>query len=186
MEKCCIEDCCRPIYVKKYGFCRAHYLRYWRHGSPFLGSTFLGDPQKFIDTVAVPYTDDDCLIWPFGTNTYGYAMKGGIYVSRFVCEKVHGAPPAHDYDCAHNCGKGHLGCVNPKHLSWKTRSENHADKVAHDTHRRGERSNLAKLSEAEAQQIKYSTANQRATARLYGIDQSTVSDIRRGKSWSWL
>ncbi len=186
MDKCCIEGCERLVYVKKFNFCRAHYLRYWRHGSPFIGATFVGDPQKFIDTVAVTCTDDECLIWPFGTNAYGYAMKGGVYVARFVCEKVHGSPPSRNYDCAHSCGKGHLGCVNPKHLSWKTRAENHADKVVHGTHRRGERSNLAKLSQEEVLEIKYSKTNQRITAELYGIDQSTVSDIRRGKSWAWL
>nr|WP_155997857.1 hypothetical protein [Ochrobactrum sp. UNC390CL2Tsu3S39] len=113
-------------------------------------------------------------------------MKGGVYVSRYVCEKTNGPSPDKNYDCAHSCGKGHLGCVNPKHLSWKTRADNLADTVIHGTHRRGERSNLSKLTEAEVFEIKYSTANQRQTAAQYGIDQSTVSDIRRGKSWAWL
>lgn len=33
-----------------------------------------------------------------------------------MCELVYGKPPMPKHQAAHNCGKGNLGCINPKHL----------------------------------------------------------------------
>lgn len=81
------------------------------------------------------YTGDGCLIWPHRRNNFGY---GEAYVDgkmrrahRVMCELAHGAPPTPKHYAAHSCGNGHIGCVNPKHLSWKTPSENQRDTVRH-------------------------------------------------------
>jgi len=85
----------------------------------------------------VDYRGDDCVRWPFGTDYNGagqFGFKGKIYrAHRFMCELVHGKPPSRKHHAAHSCGKGHLGCVNPRHLSWKTQSENEMDKRLHGT-----------------------------------------------------
>lgn len=82
------------------------------------------------------YDGDNCLTWPFG-KCEGYGMFGvngdHWYAHRFMCKLVHGEPPTPAHVAAHECGKGHLGCVNPKHLSWKTISENQKDRSKHGT-----------------------------------------------------
>lgn len=58
-------------------------------------------------------------------------------VSRLVCEYINGKAPSPEHEAAHNCGKGHEGCVNPLHMRWATRAENFSDKVIHGTSMRG-------------------------------------------------
>lgn len=91
------------------------------------GITFLRDN--------VSYAGDDCLPWPMSRHPTGYGSFGFerkiLYAHRVMCELVHGPAPSPAHECAHSCGKGHLGCVNPRHLSWKTRAENEQDKIAH-------------------------------------------------------
>src|SRR3990167_5821208 len=77
------------------------------------------------------YHGDDCLIWPFarkqdGRGQIGY--EGETYgAHEFMCILVNGPAPSPIHETAHSCGNGHGGCVNPKHLSWKTPTENHID-----------------------------------------------------------
>jgi hypothetical protein len=40
-----------------------------------------------------------------------------------MCKLVNGDPPA-GYETAHSCGNGHLRCITPKHLHWKTPAQN--------------------------------------------------------------
>lgn len=48
-----------------------------------------------------------------------------------MCQLVKGPPPTPAHEAAHSCGRGHDACVHPKHLSWKTRSENQQDRYIH-------------------------------------------------------
>lgn len=82
----------------------------------------------------VGYQADTCLPWPFskdrrvGRGMLGY-LGGNYWAHRLMCEMAHGAPPTPKHQAAHNCGKGHYGCVNPRHLEWKTNSENQLDRA---------------------------------------------------------
>lgn len=187
---CSIPNCGNPHQAK--GLCRKHYLRKYKTGKLHLERTAPGEPFEWLARVALAYEGDECLEWPFGRNAYGYGIvtykaKQRI-ASRVICEIVNGSPPHAKDEAAHSCGNGHLGCVNKKHLSWKTRSGNHADRVIHGTASRGERSNFAKLTENDVINIRdlSRSLKQREIASFYGVDQSTVSDIIRGKSWFWL
>lgn len=80
----------------------------------------------------VDFQGDVCLPWPFCRDRKGYgslAYEGkSRWAHRVMCELVHGEPPTPKHQAAHECGKGHYGCVNPRHLFWKTSSENHLDR----------------------------------------------------------
>jgi hypothetical protein len=142
---------------------------------------------------AIRYADDDCLFWPFGRQTVGYplfTMNGRRQlVSRAVCEAVNGPPPTRRHEAAHSCGKGHLGCINGRHLRWATPKENRADRVLHGTVPRGETNHNAVLTEQGAKDIFVRAnkgENHRIIARMYGIDPAAVSAIKRGRNWGWL
>lgn len=84
------------------------------------------------------YPGDDCLIFPFCRSRqkgYGsFSHDGTIYYAhRFMCELVKGPAPEDRPQAAHSCGNGHRGCVTPRHLSWKTNSENQLDRRRHGT-----------------------------------------------------
>lgn len=187
---CSVPDCGKP--VKRREYCWAHYWRFMQHGDPLAGRTPDGEPMRFVNDVVVSYTGKDCLTWPYGTNSDGYgqtkADKKRILVHRYVCELVHGAPPTPKHEAAHNCGNGHLGCVNPNHVEWKTRTENEADKRIHGTRVRGERQGRSKLTEQQVREILAlrGKATQADVASKYGVSRRHVGAIQSGAKWSWL
>lgn len=176
-----------------HGYCNMHLYRLKTHGDP--NKTLRpgkGVVRRWVEDVALKFESDNCLKWPFKAAVRGYGkfrLDGReVLASRYICERVNGSPPSPQHEAAHSCGKGHEGCVNKRHLSWKTPSENAADKIVHGTTSRGEQSALAKLTESDVLEIRrrVKTKSQRQVAFQFGIDPSTVSDIMRGKSWSWL
>ncbi|MGN7750589.1 HNH endonuclease [Sinorhizobium sp. 22678] len=107
---------------------------------------------------------------------------------RLVCKLVKGEPPTDRHEAAHSCGNGHLGCVNPNHLEWKTRSENQLDRVAHGTSLRGERHLQAKLTEREAREIWRLKGVKRQTeiAAEFGVTRYAIYCIHNQRSWAWI
>lgn len=175
---------------KTKGLCRAHYARLLRYGSPLAGSTMQGEPERYLREVVLGYVGEDCLTWPYSKFQTGYAAlprKDKRHtVSRLVCEETNGPPPSPQHYAAHSCGKGHLACVNPHHLSWKTPSENQADRVEHGTSNRGTRCGSAKLTENDVLKIRSLPGKAVDLARQYHVSDSTIREIRAKKSWGWL
>jgi hypothetical protein len=137
--------------------------------------------------IVLPYESDECLFWPYAKYRGGYAQfERHQSVCRYLCEFSHGPPPTREHQAAHSCGKA--GCVNKRHLSWKTRLENEADKLVHGTHLRGERQNGAKLTEENVRQIRRlkGTMFQGEIAAKFGVNYITVNDIFHGRTWAWL
>lgn len=150
---------------------------------------------KYIDEVVLRFQRDECLIWPFYRMRNGYApilipkTRRKALVSRVICEEVNGPPPTQSHEAAHSCGNGHLGCVAPGHLSWKTPAQNQADRVEHGTSNRGERQWMAKLTPEKVTEIRrqaLAKRPQQEIAAQFGIEQSWVSRIATRKSWAWL
>lgn len=184
---CSIDGCGKPHDSK--GLCKAHYWRLRKHGDPLGGGTKKGDIPRFISEIVLPHDSDECLFWPFGKSTQGYGQisingKKNL-ANRYVCELAHGSPPSPRHEAAHSCGNGRKGCVNPKHLSWKTSKENKADKLLHGTHNRGERHNMAKLTEEQVRSILSirGEKTQKEIAEMYGVSEMTISRIYSGEAW---
>jgi len=139
----------------------------------------------------VAYEGEDCLIWPFqhlqdsGVAAVKYKGKQSI-ASRVMCEMAHGKPPTEKHEAAHSCGKGHLGCVNPKHLRWATRKENLDDMIAHGTRLYGEKAPSAKLTEADVRAIRAKSASvsQAQLGREFAVRASTIGKIIHRQRWS--
>ncbi len=186
---CKIQGCDNPVQAR--GWCGKHYMRWYQHGSPTALLIRRGGPDKFFQD-AICHCGDECLIWPFARNDKGYArhrINGRVAnASRVVCELTSGPAPTIDHVCAHSCGNGHLGCVNPKHLRWATHKENSADQFIHGTTARGERNGNAKMNEETARKVRdaIGTMSQREIAALFGVTRSAVRDVKLGRSWGWL
>jgi hypothetical protein len=134
--------------------------------------------------------DDDCVIWPMcRVRGYGVLSVNGVLskASRLLCEMAHGPAPAPEYEAAHSCGNGHLGCVNPNHLSWKTRNENQSDRRQHGTSgRRGvKKYRRYKLTADDAMKIRSLLGTESVTniAARFGVHRSTINQIQAGKTW---
>jgi hypothetical protein len=191
--KPCLVDGCKKDASRastgRAGYCRVHYNRIRRYGDPKAGPTFNGEPAEYFLNSVVPYTGAGCLFWPYGKDGDGYGAvridgKQRI-VSRLTCELKNGPPPTPKHEAAHSCGNGHLGCVNPHHLSWKTSAENQADKTKHGTLPQGERHGSAKINDNQAREIigLKGILPRSEIAKRYGLSPVTIGDIHRGKTW---
>lgn len=190
-QNTCSISGCRKVHYGR-GWCAAHYMRWRRHGDPLGGGTNIGDPEKFFSESVLTHTGDDCLIWPFLKSINGYAQMKHCgkkkIVSRRVCEEIKGPPPTPKHEAAHECGNGHLGCVSPNHLNWKTASENQMDRVSHGTSNRGKRQWLCKLDEDSVREIKVLKGIEpyRKIAERFGVSYGAINGIFRGNSWAYL
>jgi hypothetical protein len=168
------------------GYCSSHYRRLKLYGDPVGGRTIKGEPMRFVEEVVLPYSGDECLAWPYSKRKDGYGnlWVNGAYTvaSRHICKLAHGEPPTPEHEAAHSCGNGKRGCVTKRHLSWKTRSENEADKITHGTDRSaGEKNPNAKVADADIAAIMSMTNMTHAEiAKIFGISRSHVSNIRSG------
>lgn len=178
---CAIPDCGKPVRTR--GHCLAHYKRLLKYGDALAGGTAKGAPMALLNK-AVEAGSEDCLFWPFATNNEGAAQirvaGKTTLVTRIVCGRVHGPPPTPKHQAAHSCGKGHLGCVSGNHLSWKTQSENEADKLGHGTAWKDRKHHWSKLTPEqvmEARVMYASGQNQTAIGKKFGVSQGAISRI---------
>lgn len=187
---CTVNGCDKP-YVAK-GYCRMHYTRLDRYGDAKYESEYAasGDHKIWLDAHA-GHTGAECLKWPFKAKNmqgYGVTTHDGRQrnASNVMCRIAHGEPPTPEHEAAHSCGKGHEGCVNPKHLRWATRAENHADKVMHGTNLEGEANHMSKLTEKDVLEIRSSKSGAKEISERYGIGYAYVYQIRNGERWKHL
>src|ERR1700758_4053817 len=107
-----------------------------------------------------------------------------------MCTLAHGAPPSDEHEIAYSCFRGDKGCISPKHLCWKTRSENQRD-----LHKVGRifPGRQGKITFAQAAEIRAIGHSQtlKVISEPFGISHQRVSGILRGqgfhkqpKSWT--
>lgn len=137
----------------------------------------------------VNHQGDECLAWPLSCDTHGYGQVGidGTLrkAYRVMCELAHGMPPTDKHEAAHSCGKGNQGCVNPKHLSWKTRSENQRDRRKHGSPIGQPYGRGGKLTPKEVVAIRHlkGVKPETAVGKLFGVSPTTINKIQNGKRW---
>lgn len=126
-----------------------------------------------------------CWVWTKGKNSQGYGafkyegkMRGAHRVAYFL---TYGEWPTL---LRHSCDNP--PCVNPAHLSPGTVRDNALDAKTRGRLARGERHGKAVLTAARVRAIRASAQsgmNQYRIAELYGIAQTTVSQIVRRQTW---
>ena len=189
-DVCCVEGCVSPPNGKR-NMCNAHYLKWYRRGDPNAAPQRAGhgEPSKWLRD-HVHYSSDECLIWPFAVGRDGRGRVSDIspQAHRAMCILTNGKPPTALHEAAHSCGKGHEGCVHPKHLYWATPIENCADQIAHGTRIRGTDRHNARLSEEQVRQIRLlkGALSQAKIGARFGVHRETIGSIHRNETWSWL
>jgi hypothetical protein len=137
----------------------------------------------------VGHTGTACVTWPFSTDGRGYGILGyngdHYKAHRLMCELTHGPAPTPTHQAAHSCGHGHLRCVNPRHLSWKTPVENMADAIEHGTVRLDSGRKHRKLTVEQVREIiaLRGKESQQSLGERFGISWRQIGKIQRGVSW---
>lgn len=146
-----------------------------------------GAPLAFLKSV--PDTTE-CINWPYSYNKSGYGqlriMNRPIVASRYALMLKTGVTPPRDLYACHTCHN--RACVNTRHLYWGNCQDNVDDMVSDGTRLYGERTNRVKLKIDDVRQIlhlvKDKGMTQRAVAQMYGLHQTTIHKIVKGKSWT--
>lgn len=194
--RCAVDDCSNNSHKSAHGsrgYCSMHYHRVRKYGDPSIKKS-RPSPAKDWLIANKSHAGDECLPWPFyvGKDGYGRAHHFGTdkltTAARLMCTLAHGEPPTPGHEAAHSCGNGHKACTNKNHLYWATHTINQADRVEHLTTNRGERQWKAKLTSGDVMRIRelLVSTSQAAIARQFHVDPSHISNIKRGKAWSWL
>jgi HNH endonuclease len=160
--------------------------RHFRHS---LGGVADMNAKDWLDSTPLAWERNECLMFPYSIGGHGYGQFSARRVSpkpicahRYICEKVHGAPPDGEWiAAAHSCGN--KPCVNPRHLRWATYTENENDKRTHGRMQEGERHRWAKLSEKDVLEIRATTGLHKDIALRFGVTNVTIGDIKRRRSW---
>lgn len=190
---CSVADCGRLCEAK--GLCNTHYRRHQRNrplDAPIRQQPHSGEPEAWLRAHA-DFRGNECLVWPFAKKENGRARIGigkgqrrRTEAHRVICEIVHGLPPFQGAQAAHNCGNGHLGCVNPHHLSWKNPRENTLDMWRHGTMPSCERAPAAKITKEIAAEIRMLRSlgwKLGSLGERFGLSKSATHAIVRHRTW---
>lgn len=186
-RQCSIPNCKQKHWGK--GYCSKHYQRWKRLGNP-LARKAVSPISKWLKDHCC-WEGDECLIWPFSIRANGYGQCPNYFgvgqgAHRNICFMAHGAPPTPKHEAAHSCRA--RACANPNHVSWKTAKANRKDKLRDDTHMRGERCHLTKLTVLQVKKIRSLRKNytNAALAERFGVSEGAISNIMLRRSWAWL
>lgn len=106
-------------------------------------------------------------------------------VHRLVLEAFVGSPPEKCH-ASHLDGNRKNNCVS--NLIWESLSDNNKRKTRHGTGNKGERHNLAKLTDNQVRAIRkeytQGDTSHRKLAKKHGVAHQTIGRILRGKNWA--
>lgn len=109
-----------------------------------------------------------------------------VAVHRALAWTFLGPPPPDKPFACHNDGdRSHNYLSN---IRWDNGYGNMADKLAHNTHQRGEKCGMAKLSNAQVVDIRSRPRYQglvNALAKEFDVCASTITSIRNGRRRIW-
>ena len=143
-----------------------------------------GTLEERFDELYVPEPNCGCWLWVgrddnrgYGTLPYlGKRLRAHrISYERFVGEIPTGLFVMHKCDV--RC------CVNPHHLTVGTNRDNIMDAVEKGRIPSGEAQYAAQLNESAVREIRHSTKTNSALAKKFGVNPSTIRNVRIGKSW---
>lgn len=143
--------------------------------------------EKRFHAQYLPEPMSGCWLWTGNTNgrygTLGFNNKP-LYAHRFSYELYHGKFDK-KLDVCHKCDVNL--CVNPQHLFVGSRKDNMRDCLLKGRFAHGSKHKNAKLNEQAIVEIIQSYdngfKNQRELAEQFGVTQTLIGRIVRGKSW---
>jgi hypothetical protein len=185
---CCIKGCDSKVLAV--GLCNKHWRRNKRFGSPVLvnrtSGFFIGktaEERYFAQVIKA----DGCWGWQSSKDKDGYPIFNGTVLGvtykrahRFSWAFHHQQAVPDGMLVCHSCDNP--TCSNPQHLRLGTPTDNQREKwiKGRDNYTRP----ASKVTEDQVRQIRQATGRQADIAAAFGITQTTVSDIKRRRSWS--
>jgi hypothetical protein len=134
---------------------------------------------------------DECWPWLRGCCSAGYgiiSVAAKVCISSRLAYALSTNEEPGGLRVCHTCDNP--PCCNPAHLFLGTDKDNMADMAAKGRRSyasiRGRANIRARLTEAQVLYIRSSPKPARLVGAELGVPSSTVSHVRRGRSWAWL
>jgi hypothetical protein len=148
------------------------------------------DLKRYIDERVVRIPFSGCWLWTGCVDNNGYPLTGKVHaperkIHRLAWHCYRGLIPS-GIHVLHKCDVPL--CVNPDHLFLGTQVDNMKDRKRKGRNAlfSGERHGMAKLTNAQADEIRRSSISAKDAAKLYGVTQWAVFAIRSGRTRSGL
>ena len=104
-----------------------------------------------------------------------------VSIARYIYSKIYGPIPEKKI-VRHKCDNPL--CINPAHLKLGTIKDNMRDRQKRNRTARGEKNGRAKLTKKDIDLIrKHKILTNTELGKHFGVDASTIRDIRNGKIW---
>ena len=152
--------------------------------------------DRFMDKVS-PEPNSGCWLWTAFTRKDGYGQfrfEGRTQAAHRVAWQLYNGPldrgaSGSGVCVLHKCDNP--ACVNPDHLFTGSNADNVKDMVAKGRNQKcmGQDASMAKLTDADIITIRLLARMgkpQNEIATMFNVDNSTISDIKRRKSWNHL
>lgn len=137
---------------------------------------------------------DDCWEWTGSLNNKGYSqirIGGGLSLGHRVSYEIHNGPIPEGLHVLHSCDNP--GCVNPVHLHLGTHQDNMREMVLRGRSNGGSKcdnsgekhggSKLGNDDIREIRRLRVDGISQRELSAVYGVAESTISQIVNRKRW---
>ena len=188
-KTCAVAGCLRLSRVRR--MCDRHYRRWKSNGDPLvIRKTPNGAPIEWLAEQVADRDRSDCWEWLFATDGKGYGVvhvRGRQTRACRFARELDGQPIAAGMLARHTCDN--RICVNPDHILDGTYLDNSRDAVERGRVARGSRQHKARLSEADVpvivERLKCGDLH-RVIAEDYGVSESAIASLSRGRTWSWL
>jgi hypothetical protein len=189
MSKCSFEGCLNN--ASRVGLCASHYnqKRAGKELKP-LQLQYHGYTEEKRFMQRVKKVDSGCWEWQGSTNAEGWHgqwrnKSGGIELTHRASWRMFNGEIPKGIFVLHKCDNPI--CVNPKHLFLGTQSDNAKDmwikNRGNPGKSQGEKHGMAKVNEETVREIRSSSESGVALANKFGISRTTVSEIRKRKTW---
>ena len=139
--------------------------------------------DRFLDKVS-PEPNSGCWLWIGAMRNRGYGsfqFRGGQWRAHRAAYEMFIGPIPDGLFVTHSCDTP--SCVNPRHLSVGTHTDNMRDMRGRDRSLRGTRHRDAKLTEDDVREIRSSSNSQRTLAKRYGVHQGAIYLVQKRKTW---
>lgn len=183
---CDVPGCVKHKETWKRGFCAMHSRRLDSSGQLTLRSR-LTTRERLMKFSQV--TDSGCWEWSGHKDLWGYGkidIKGVKHPAHRVAYEEYVTKIPKGLIVCHHCDNP--ACINPDHLFVGTHADNNKDmhEKGRDNHPHSEKHCCAKLTEDDVRNIysqRHRSRDVYGLASKFGVTDSTIQRIWRGKSW---
>jgi hypothetical protein len=119
-----------------------------------------------------------CWPWVGAVDAYGYGQFQRCTKAHRFSWQVHRGPIPNGKCVLHRCDNRR--CVNPAHLFIGSHADNNKDMAKKGRHGR------RKITNDQVREIRASSLTQKELGRKYGLDQTTISDIKLGYTFKYV